>query len=62
MTDTGISHVVEGELGRQQVAATPLGRLASPADVTQMVGFYASEDNAVMTGTTVAINGGLSMY
>jgi 3-oxoacyl-[acyl-carrier protein] reductase len=62
VTDTGISYVMEGERGRQQVAATPLGRLASPADVAQAVAFYASEDNAFMTGTTAAVNGGLSMY
>jgi 3-oxoacyl-[acyl-carrier protein] reductase len=62
VTDTGISHVMEGERGRQQVAATPLGRLANPADVAQAVAFYAGEDNAFMTGTTAAVNGGLSMY
>jgi NAD(P)-dependent dehydrogenase (short-subunit alcohol dehydrogenase family) len=35
---------------------------ASPADVAQAVAFYASEDNAFMTGITAAVNGGLSMY
>ena len=62
VTDTGISHVMEGERARQQVAATPVGRLASPADVAQVVAFYASEDNVFMTGTTAAVNGGMSMY
>ncbi|MFF5275420.1 SDR family NAD(P)-dependent oxidoreductase [Streptomyces sp. NPDC000133] len=46
---------------QRQVAATPLGRLASPADVAQAVAFYAGEDNAFMTGTTAAVNGGMSM-
>jgi 3-oxoacyl-[acyl-carrier protein] reductase len=46
---------------QRQVAATPLGRLAHPADVAQAVAFYASEDNAFMTGTTAAVNGGMSM-
>jgi 3-oxoacyl-[acyl-carrier protein] reductase len=46
---------------QRQVAATPLGRLANPADVAQAVAFYASEDNAFMTGTTAAVNGGMSM-
>ncbi|MGW2938188.1 SDR family NAD(P)-dependent oxidoreductase [Streptomyces sp. NPDC001156] len=46
---------------QRQVAATPLGRLAYPADVAQAVAFYASEDNAFMTGTTAVVNGGMSM-
>lgn len=46
---------------QRQVAATPLGRLASPADVAQAVAFYAGEDNTFMTGTTAAVNGGMSM-
>lgn len=46
---------------QRQVAATPLGRLAYPADVAQAVAFYASEDNAFMTGTTAAVNGGMSV-
>ena len=62
VTDTGISHVMEGERARRQVAATPVGRLANPADVAQVVAFYASEDNVFMTGTTAAVNGGMSMY
>jgi 3-oxoacyl-[acyl-carrier protein] reductase len=47
---------------QRQVSATPLGRLAHPADVAQAVAFYASEDNAFMTGTTAAVNGGMSMH
>ncbi|MDX3771035.1 MULTISPECIES: SDR family NAD(P)-dependent oxidoreductase [unclassified Streptomyces] len=46
---------------QRQAAATPLGRLAYPADVAQAVAFYAGEDNAFMTGTTAAVNGGMSM-
>jgi 3-oxoacyl-[acyl-carrier protein] reductase len=62
VTDTGMSHVVNGEHVQRQVASTPLGRLASPADVAEAVAFFASEGNAFMTGTTAAVNGGLSMY
>ncbi|MGW7243512.1 SDR family NAD(P)-dependent oxidoreductase [Streptomyces sp. NPDC054804] len=47
---------------QRQVAATPLGRLAHPADVAQAVAFYVGEDNAFMTGTTAAVNGGMAMY
>jgi 3-oxoacyl-[acyl-carrier protein] reductase len=62
VTDTKISHVLDEEQKQRQVAATPLGRLARPADVAQVVAFYASADNAFMTGTTAAVNGGMSMY
>jgi 3-oxoacyl-[acyl-carrier protein] reductase len=61
VSETRISHVLSDEQKRQQVAATPLGRLARPEDVAQAVAFYASEDNAFMTGTTATVNGGMSM-
>ncbi|MFE2545041.1 SDR family NAD(P)-dependent oxidoreductase [Actinacidiphila glaucinigra] len=54
-------HVLDDALKQRQVAATPLGRLAHPADVAQAVAFYADEDNAFMTGTTAAVDGGVSM-
>ncbi|MGA5699841.1 SDR family NAD(P)-dependent oxidoreductase [Peterkaempfera bronchialis] len=54
--------VFDEEHKRRQVAATPLGRLAHPGDVAQAVAFYAGEDSAFMTGTTAAVNGGMSMY
>ncbi|MGH3780212.1 MAG: SDR family NAD(P)-dependent oxidoreductase [Pseudonocardiaceae bacterium] len=62
VADTKITQVLDEEQKRRQVAATPLGRLALPADVAQAVAFYASEDNAFMTGTTAAVNGGMSIY
>jgi 3-oxoacyl-[acyl-carrier protein] reductase len=62
VTDTGISHVLDDEQRRRQVAATPLGRLAHPDDVAHAIAFYAGEDNAFMTGTTAAVNGGMAMY
>ncbi|GAA5030771.1 SDR family NAD(P)-dependent oxidoreductase [Streptomyces siamensis] len=54
--------VLDDKTKQRQVAATPLGRLAHPADVAQAVAFYAGEDNAFMTGTTAAVNGGMAMY
>jgi 3-oxoacyl-[acyl-carrier protein] reductase len=62
VSDTGISHVLNSELRQRQIDATPLGRLACPADVAHSIAFYASDDNAFITGTTAAVNGGLSMY
>ncbi|MFF3255977.1 SDR family NAD(P)-dependent oxidoreductase [Actinacidiphila glaucinigra] len=61
--DTRIAaDVLDDALRQRQVAATPLGRLARPADVAQAVAFYADEGNAFMTGTTAAVDGGLSMH
>jgi 3-oxoacyl-[acyl-carrier protein] reductase len=62
VADTRISHVLDEEQTQRLVAATPLGRLARPEDVAQVVAFYASEDNAFMTGTTAGVNGGMSMF
>lgn len=62
VTETRISHVLDDEERDRQIGATPLGRLAVPADVANVIAFYAGEDNAFMTGTTAAVNGGMSMY
>ncbi|MFD8863586.1 SDR family NAD(P)-dependent oxidoreductase [Streptomyces sp. NPDC059590] len=60
--DTRIADVLDDAHRQRQLAATPLGRLAHPADVAQAVAFYVGEDNTFMTGTTAAVNGGMSMY
>ncbi|MET7338190.1 SDR family oxidoreductase [Nonomuraea sp. NPDC005650] len=60
--ETRMAAVLDEGIRRRQVAATPLGRLAHPGDVAQAVAFYAAEDNAFMTGTTAAVNGGMAMY
>ncbi|MER6984996.1 SDR family oxidoreductase, partial [Streptomyces carpinensis] len=60
--DTRMAGVIDDAIKQRQVAATPLGRLAHPSDVAQAIAFYADEDNTFMTGTTAAVNGGMSMY
>lgn len=48
----------------EQIAAladkVPLRRMASPAEVAQLVSFLVSEDNTYITGQTISIDGGLS--
>jgi 3-oxoacyl-[acyl-carrier protein] reductase len=56
------ANVLDEELTRHQVAATPMGRLARADDVARAVAFYAGEDSAFMTGSTAAVNGGMAMY
>ncbi|MFF5139625.1 SDR family NAD(P)-dependent oxidoreductase [Streptomyces sp. NPDC013157] len=60
--DTRMAGVTGDAVRERQVAATPLGRLARPADVAQAIAFYTGEDNTFMTGTTAAVNGGMTMY
>jgi 3-oxoacyl-[acyl-carrier protein] reductase len=61
--DTQIAaNVLDDDLVRRQVAATPMGRLAQAADVAQAIAFFAAEENGFMTGTTAAVNGGMAMY
>ncbi|MFV5998207.1 SDR family NAD(P)-dependent oxidoreductase [Streptomyces sp. NPDC056231] len=59
--DTRMGSALNEKIKQQQVALTPVGRLARPADVAQAVAFYADEDNSFMTGTTAAVNGGMLM-
>jgi len=40
------------------VAATPLGRLAEPADVARVAVFLALPDSAYVTGQLIAVDGG----
>ncbi|MFD8818958.1 SDR family NAD(P)-dependent oxidoreductase [Streptomyces sp. NPDC059627] len=60
--DTRMAGVIDDAVRQRQVAATPLGRLAHPADVARAIAFFADEDNVFMTGTTAAVNGGMAMY
>ncbi|MEU3345914.1 SDR family oxidoreductase [Streptomyces sp. NPDC006700] len=59
--DTRMGSALDEEIKQRQMALTPVGRLARPADVAQAVAFYADEDNSFMTGTTAAVDGGMSM-
>jgi 3-oxoacyl-[acyl-carrier protein] reductase len=43
------------------VAATPLRRLGTPADVAAAVGFLASPDASYLTGVVLPVDGGLAM-
>jgi 3-oxoacyl-[acyl-carrier protein] reductase len=43
------------------IAAIPLGRFADPAEMAPAVAFLASEAAGYITGTVVAVDGGMSM-
>ena len=46
---------------RERVAQVPLGRLGTADDVARAVSFLAGPDSAYVTGTVLAVNGGLRM-
>jgi acetoacetyl-CoA reductase len=44
------------------IAEIPVGRLAKPEEIAWAIAFLASERSAFITGSNLAINGGLHMY
>jgi len=45
----------------REIRAIPMRRLALPADITNAVAFYASDEASFITGQTVSVSGGLTM-
>ncbi len=50
---------VGGDIEKQLVAMTPLGRLGTPEDIAKVVAFLASDDSGWLTGEVVLASGGL---
>jgi NAD(P)-dependent dehydrogenase (short-subunit alcohol dehydrogenase family) len=48
------------EAERKVVAVHPLGRLATPMEVANLVAFVASDEASAITGAALAVDGGLS--
>ena len=44
------------------VAAVPVGRVAEIADIARAVLFLASDESGYVTGTTITVDGGLSLH
>jgi 3-oxoacyl-[acyl-carrier protein] reductase len=42
--------------------AIPLGRMGSPEDVAKLCLFFAADESQYITGQTLAVDGGLTMY
>jgi 3-oxoacyl-[acyl-carrier protein] reductase len=49
------------ELKQKMLAAIPLARMGTPADVANAVKFLVSDDAAYITGHVLAVNGGMYM-
>jgi NAD(P)-dependent dehydrogenase (short-subunit alcohol dehydrogenase family) len=54
--------VEPGELGGSRVAAVPLGRVADPREVAEVIAFLLSGASSYMTGQSVNVTGGLITY
>jgi acetoacetyl-CoA reductase len=53
---------IREDVRQKIVAEIPAGRLAMPEEVADAVAFLASDKAAYITGTNLAVNGGLHMY
>jgi len=59
--DTDMTQALSPELKDKILAAIPLKRLGTPADVAAAVSFLASEEAAYITGHVLNVNGGMYM-
>jgi NAD(P)-dependent dehydrogenase (short-subunit alcohol dehydrogenase family) len=60
-TATELRKEALGEEGQKVYASmTPLQRMADPAEIGAVAAFLASQDSSFMTGSEVAVDGGLA--
>ena len=59
---TDMVMAIREDVRQQIVAQIPAGRLAMPDEVADAVAFLASDKAGYITGTNLAVNGGLHMY
>ncbi len=59
---TDMVMAIRQDVREKIVAEIPAGRLARPEEIADAVAFLASDNAAYITGTNLAVNGGLHMY
>lgn len=58
---SSLAMTIPEELRKQIIDKIPVGCLGQPAEIAHTVAFLAAEESSNITGTDIAINGGLSM-
>ena len=59
---TDMTAAIREDVRAQIVSTIPAGRMGMPDEVADAVAFLASDKAAYITGTNLAVNGGLHMY
>ncbi len=59
---TDMVMAIREDVRQKIVSEIPAGRLAMPEEVADAIAFLASDNAAYITGTNLAVNGGLHMY
>ncbi|HYC35269.1 MAG TPA: acetoacetyl-CoA reductase [Usitatibacter sp.] len=59
---TDMVAAIREDVREKIISEIPAGRLATPEEIADAVAFLASESSAYITGTNLAVNGGLHMY
>lgn len=57
-----VAQVRQDILETQIISQIPVGRLGSPHEIGALIRFICSEDAGFMTGSNIAMNGGMHMY
>ena len=60
--DSKMVHSISQPVLDKIVAEIPVGRLAKPEEIAWAIAFLASERSGFITGSNLAINGGIHMY
>jgi len=60
--ETEMTASLSPEIRAEYAKVIPLQKMGSPLDVANLCMFLASEGAAYITGQTVAVDGGLTMY
>lgn len=61
MVETELGSPISDEQKQRAASMMPLGRIAHPEDIARAIAFFASDDSGFMTGTSMPVNGGMSM-
>lgn len=61
LIDTELANVYDAETKAKIIKATPVGRLGAPADIANSIVFLASDASAFVTGTSLVVDGGMTI-